>query len=238
MKKKPTPARVWDDEAALLMMPEENVFSSVRVVSPAEISEKPIAFHGQSRSKLKHELKMIGRQKNAADFLGTISPGFYVTGLTMGQFSLIDIIREVVAQIGRVHVTMSTWTVADADLSELQRMVDDGTFLSIRMLIDATFQKRQPTMTAHIRQKFGAESIVITRNHAKLLLISNEQYKIYCETSMNLNFNPRIETISLRDDPEIFDFFQKAMDLIFNHHGNQEGQDYKKALRQFAALKF
>ena len=210
----------------------------VGVKSLSDISEKPIVYRGRVKTDLKHEMKMLGREKTAKDFLGRITPGFYITGFTMGQFSLIDILKAVIEEIGPVSVSMSTWTVAKADCSELLAMLHDGSFKSFRLLIDSTFQKRQPSITTEIRRQFGPESIVITRNHAKLLLIKNDIYSIYGETSMNLNFNPRMETISLRDDKALHDFFNNALNLIFKHHGNQKDKDYRSALRQFSALKF
>lgn len=210
----------------------------VGMKSLSDISDEPIVYRGRVKTGLKHEMKMLGREKTAKDFLGQMTPGFYITGFTMGQFSLIDILKAVIEQTGPVSVAMSTWTVAKADCSELLLMLRNGSFKSFRLLIDSTFQKRQPSITAEIRKQFGAESIVITRNHAKLLLIKNDIYSIYGETSMNLNFNPRMETISLRDDKALHDFFNNALNLIFKHHGNQKDKDYRSALRQFSALKF
>jgi len=210
----------------------------VRSLSLSDISEKPIVYRGRVKTDLKHEMKMLGREKTAKYFLGQMTPGFYITGFTMGQFSLIDILKAVIEQTGPVSVSLSTWTVAKADCSELLLMLRGGSFKSFRLLIDSTFQKRQPSITAEIRRQFGPESIVITRNHAKLLLIKNDIYTIYGETSMNLNFNPRMETISLRDDKALHDFFDNALNLIFKHHGNQKDKDYRSALRQFSSLKF
>lgn len=210
----------------------------VHSLSLSDISNQPIVYRGKVKTDLKHKMKLLGREKTAKDFLGQITPDFYVTGFTMGQFSLIDILKAVIEQIGTVSVTMSTWTVAKADCSELLAMLRNGYFKRFRLLIDSTFQKRQPSITAEIRRQFGAESIVITRNHAKLLLIKNDIYSIYGETSMNLNFNPRMETISLRDDKDLFNFFNHAMDLIFSHHENQENKNYRYALRQFSTFKF
>jgi len=210
----------------------------VRSLSLSDISSKPIVYRGKIKTDLKHEMKLLSREKTAKDFLGQIAPEFYVTGFTMGQFSLIDILKAVIEQIGTVSVTMSTWTVAKADCSELLAMLRNGSFKRFRLLIDSTFQKRQPSITAEIRRQFGTQSIVITRNHAKLLLIKNDIYSIYGETSMNLNFNPRMETISLRDDKDLFNFFNHAMDLIFEHHENQENKNYRYALRQFSTFKF
>lgn len=210
----------------------------VGMKSLSDISDEPIVYRGRVKTDLKHEMKMLGREKTAKDFLGRITPGFYITGFTMGQFSLIDILKAVIEEIGPAEVSVSTWTLGKADCTELLKLLKNGSFKNFRLLIDSTFQKRLPAITEEIRAQFGNENVIITRNHAKLLLIKNDRFHIYCETSMNLNFNPRMETISLRDDKPLYDFFDNALNLIFRHHGNQKDKDYRSALRQFSALKF
>jgi hypothetical protein len=210
----------------------------VGMKSLSDISEVPIVYRGKVKASQKREMILCGREKTAKDFVGKITPGFYVTGFTMGLFSLIDIIKAVIEEIGPAEVSVSTWTLGKADCTELLKLLKNGSFKNFRLLIDSTFQKRLPAITEEIRAQFGNENVIITRNHAKLLLIKNDRFHIYGETSMNLNFNPRMETISLRDDKPLYDFFDNALNLIFRHHGNQSKNDYRTALRQFSSIEF
>jgi hypothetical protein len=133
---------------------------------------------------------------------------------------------------------LSTWTVADADLSELKTLLDAKRFHSIRFLLDFSFQRRQPALIAHLRATYGAESIVITRNHAKLALFGNDAWKIVCRTSMNLNFNPRLEDVELTDDPALYQFLETIIKEIFERHEPtaQPGKSSAQLSAQFSTL--
>lgn len=177
----------------------------------------PAVYRDQEDTSRAEYLKLF-RKETAADFIGKISPGFHRFGFTKGQFSLIDVIAEVIKQIGRSHLALSTWTVARADLTELQEILSADNFSSIRFLLDVSFQRRQPALIKHIRQTFGAEAVRITRNHVKFMLFGNGKYSIVCRTSMNLNFNPRFEDIELKDDSKLYDFINEIVAELFNKH--------------------
>jgi hypothetical protein len=185
----------------------------------------------------RRELQKLFRQQTAAEFIGTITPGFHIFGLTKGQFSLVDVVREVSNQIGRCTFSLSTWTVADADLGELQTLVNGNRFETIRFLLDFSFQRRQPALIAHIRDTYGPQAVVVTRNHCKFALFGNERFKVVCRTSMNLNFNPRLEDVELKDDPELYGFFEAVLSDLFRRHDpqSQAGKSSKELAAQFSA---
>ncbi len=53
-----------------------------------------------------------------SDALGPIGKGCEIYCLTMGKFSLIDVIEHVLASTGPADVVVSTWTAAGADIGE------------------------------------------------------------------------------------------------------------------------
>ena len=197
-------------------MPFENPIRTahnVKNVHPDAVQTEWV-FRG-TESLDKRELKKLLRKEDAAAFVGELRPGFHVWGLTRGQFSLIDTIRAVTDQTGPVAFTLATWTVAKADLSELIKLLTPERFTRIRLLLDCTFQRRQPSLFQHIKERFGADAIRVTHTHAKFMLFESDRWKIICRTSMNLNFNPRIEDIELKDDPALFDFLNGWMDSFW-----------------------
>ena len=111
---------------------------------------------------------------------------------------------------------MSTWTAAGADLTDAFKLLETGKLKSCRFLVDQTFQQRKPAFAAKIRELFGIESVRVTRNHAKFSLIKNDKWNLVLKTSMNLNFNPRLEDFDLQDSKELSDFLQGLMDEIYD----------------------
>jgi hypothetical protein len=140
--------------------------------------------------------------------LGTLEPGCRVIGLTKGQFSLLDILRAVLAQTGPAHVVVSTWTTGIRDAQNARMLLDAGKILSFRLLTDRSFATRQPKYAAEVRRLFGVDSIRATNTHAKFLLVRNKRWNIAVRSSMNLNRNPRFEQFDLDNDSEIADFLE------------------------------
>lgn len=186
----------------------------------------------------KAELVRLFRKQSAADFLGQLTPGAHLFGFSKGQFSLVDIVQEVCRQVGRCHFALSTWTVADADLKDLQSLVKGQAFESIRFLVDFSFQRRQPALIHRIRERFGNDSIVVTRNHAQFCLWRAGDWRLVCRTSMNLNFNPRLEDVDIKDDPRLYDFIDAILTDLFARHEakDQAGKTTADFSRDFAGL--
>ena len=157
----------------------------------------------------------LKRQEDAGDAIGKLVPGIERYFVTKGQFSLIDVIRRVLDQTGPADVVVSTWTSAGADIAEAFDLLDDGRIRSIRFLVDHFFQRRKPQFCGQIRKLFGDEAIRVTRNHAKLVVVTNDDWKISILTSMNLNTNPRLEYGLVREDAELASFNLRWIDEIF-----------------------
>jgi|TARA_R100001530_G_scaffold117951_1_gene85107 hypothetical protein len=192
---------------------------------------------GRQETTDKRELLRLFRKEKAADFIGDIQPGFHRFGFSKGQFSLVDLIAALLPQLRPVHFALSTWTVAKADLGELQAMLNPAALLSARFLLDLSFQRRQPALIKHLREGFGEDAIRVTRNHAKFLLFGNDKWKVTVRTSMNLNFNPRLEDIEVKDDAELYGFVDGILADIFKQHGKRQNNKTVKELgQQFAGF--
>lgn len=169
----------------------------------------------RGRVKSNRELKRELRTKTAREAIGQIYPDCSIFGITKGQFSLIELIAAILDQTGPANLFISTWTAAGADLTAAHDLLVSGKLLSCRFLVDHTFQRRKPAFASLVRELFGADSIRVTRNHAKFSLIRNEKWNIVLKTSMNLNTNPRLEDFDIQDDTQLADFLQSLMDEIF-----------------------
>jgi hypothetical protein len=144
-----------------------------------------------------------------------IQEGSRIMGLTLGKFSLIDLIYGILKKIGKSHVVVATWSAGIKDVHQVDWMLSTDLISSFRLLTDHSYKTRQPRYAVSIEQLFGVENIRTSEMHAKFTLIHNENYYIVIRTSMNLNANKTCETFEIDNDKEIFDFYMNFVEETF-----------------------
>lgn len=157
----------------------------------------------------------LSKVTNARVALAGLDHGTEVYCLTFGQFSLMDAVEAILDVTGPADVAISTWTAGGADLSRSAEHLHDRRIRSLRFVVDCSFGQRQPGYLALCRDLFGDDSIRTTRTHAKFAVITNDGWKVAVRTSMNLNENPRLESIEVSEDPSLAGFLLGVVDAIF-----------------------
>lgn len=157
----------------------------------------------------------ISKVTNARDALAEFGRGQETYCLTFGQFSLMDAIEAILEKTGPADVALATWTAGAADLTRSAESLQNGRIRSLRMVVDCSFGQRQPGYLAQVRRLFGDDAIRSTRTHAKYAVITNDEWEVAVRTSMNLNENPRLESIEVSDDPTLARFLLDITDEIF-----------------------
>lgn len=157
----------------------------------------------------------LSKVTNARDALADFGRGLETYCLTFGQFSLMDAVEVILERTGPADVAISTWTAAAADLSRSAESLRDERIRSLRFVVDCSFGQRQPGYLAILRDLFGDGCIRSTRTHAKFAVITNDEWKVAVRTSMNLNENPRLESIEVSDDPALAGFLLGVVDELF-----------------------
>jgi hypothetical protein len=153
--------------------------------------------------------------QSAAEALGKITRGCEIYALCTGQFSLVDVIQHALKATGAARLVVSTWTAAAADVEIAYRLLTDGAIESMRFVVDFSFPARQPAYCQALRERFGDAAIVVTKNHAKFVLVCNRRWSVVIRMSMNLNLNRRLENIELSDDKQMAEFLESVVDGLF-----------------------
>lgn len=157
----------------------------------------------------------LSKVTNARDALADFGRGVETYCLTFGQFSLMDAVEAILEKTGPADVTLSTWTAGGADLSRSAEHLHNGHIRSMRFVCDCSFGQRQPGYLAKLRELFGDDAIRTTRTHAKFAVLTNDSWQVAVRTSMNLNENPRLESIEVSDDPVLAGFLLSVVDELF-----------------------
>ena len=153
---------------------------------------------------------------NARAAAAGLDHGTSVYGFTLGQFSVSDLIAEILERTGPADVTISTWTASAAKIDEAFDLFESGKIRSCRWLLDPGFKSRQPKFAESLVRRFGLECIRTVANHAKFVVIRNEEWAVVVKTSMNLNNNPRLENYEICEGTELADYIEGFVDYIFN----------------------
>jgi len=190
----------------------------VDIAVQADKIKRPLVYKSHVKKKIS---KKMFAEKTCAEAIGELPIGVHVFGLTKGQFSIIDIIRHVVSQVGPCDLVMSTWTAAHSELRTVFDMLQSGDVKKMRMLVDFSFQRRAPALLHQVRELFGQESVRVSKSHAKFYLIKTESRKFVIRTSMNLNFNPRLEDFTIEEDYDLYEFLERFIDDMFDVKFNE-----------------
>ena len=167
------------------------------------------------RGRVARDVRRVQYADNVAVAVGPIEHGCEVYGLCRGQYSLIDLIEHVLTFTGPAEIVISTWTAAGADIDYALRLTKDGRVLSVLWLVDSSFPVRQPGYCRAMRERFGDAAIRVTQNHAKFVLIGNDEWRITLRTSMNLNENKRLESWEVSDDAALYAYLVEVVGDLF-----------------------
>ena len=162
--------------------------------------------HRTELAMKRRSIRDLRRKQTAAEAIDGLDKTTEIFGLTKGQFSLIDLLEAALEITGPAEMSVSTWTAANTDVTRVLEFIDAGRITGARWLVDLTFTRRTPQLAARIRQAFGPDAIRVTHNHAKFSLLTNDTWSIVIRTSMNLNFNPRLENFTIAHDPDLSAF--------------------------------
>lgn len=152
------------------------------------------------------------RRAPAAVAVAGLRPGGRVVGMTMGQFSMLDLLTAILDKTGPAHVRLSTWTAGIRDAKNAGFMLDEGRMLSFQLLVDRSFASRQPAYCRAVTRIFGKGAIRCTRTHAKIAIVQNDAWSVVIRSSMNLNRNPRFEQFDVDDSAQLAQFFGAHFD--------------------------
>jgi len=197
------------------------------------------------RSRVRREYTTAVRQESALQAIGDLQHGCDIFGFTKGQFSMIDVLEHCLKQTGPAHLFIATWSAAAADIQAAHKFLQNGRILSIRLLVDYSFQSRKPEFCRELVNTFGVDAIRVTVTHAKYCMIRNDDWDLVIRTSMNLNYNPRFENYEISDSREMAEFHEVIISEIWDSQEAGEAfearphdnfKDFKKTFERQASI--
>lgn len=160
---------------------------------------------------------VASRLESAAETIGPLNPGDEISGLTCGQFSMIDILEHMLSEAGGpADVFVSTWTAGIYDVERAAQLRDRGNIRSIRWLMDRAMFSKSPQFAGPMIEVFGLEAFRDTSVHAKVTLVGSSTKRMVCRASMNLNKNLKTEQFDISVCDEAYAFFLRWADELWD----------------------
>lgn len=154
----------------------------------------------------------------AAACIGHIEPGDEISGLTNGQFSLVDMLLHLAQDIGPCDLTISTWTMGVYDADQAFAFTRQGLFRSTRWIVDPSFFSRNAALSGRLVDSFGADAFRAVNTHAKFATMRSDRVALVVRTSCNLNRNDRMESFDISADEQLTAFYEAQIADIFERH--------------------
>jgi hypothetical protein len=182
--------------------------------------------------------KVVHRTATAAECLGGFEAGASVTGVTAGQFSAIDALEHIAAELGDADVMVSTWTTGLYDAERGAQLRDAGGIKRVRMLLDRSTFEKSPQYAGPLIDAIGPDSIRCLSVHAKVIVAMGARGAAAFRSSMNLNKNLRTEQFDLSWCPDVAAFYADWFEALWDESGNSQdnGAIIRAVYDRFAAL--
>lgn len=147
--------------------------------------------------------------KTAADCIGPIEPGMSLFAVTRGQFSMLDAVLHVLAELGPSRISLWTWTIADYEIQAFNGLMRDGRITGGTLVIDHGSKVKNLPLIRAWKAQFGPRSVRYVVNHAKIATVEGGGRRVLLRGSMNLNFNPRFEQLDVTEGGPDFDLVKQ-----------------------------
>lgn len=192
------------------------------------------------RRKTNRRNFVASRLEGAAETIGALDVGDEVTGLTCGQFSMIDILEHMLNESGgQSDVFVSTWTAGMYDVERAAQIAECGKIKSIRWIMDRALFSKSPEYSGPMIEAFGIDAFRDTSVHAKVTLVKSDFKKMVCRSSMNLNKNLKTEQFDISVCDEVYDFYLSWANLLWEEArpGDDADHVFKSVWDKFTALR-
>lgn len=189
--------------------------SSVKSPSKSDVPDADHRSRVNVLDRSESDIEAIADVLERTSQLGAINQGIDKHFYSNGAFNLVQLMLYVLKQTGPAHVFLSTYSIAEDSISTLRRYVDDGTILSIHFLIDNRVRSISPKPFAHLIASFP-DAYRCTSLHAKVALISNDDWHVSIVGSQNATHNPKLERGIIHTSEDIWRFDNNIMYDQFN----------------------
>lgn len=173
--------------------------------------------------------------ESAQEIISEIEPGCRLFYITQREIQVEDLLRLAAKKIGPYALDIVTWTLGADAVSQLKILTQKRAITGLRIVVDRSFAGFHPDRARHLLEFFGSEIVRLSNNHAKIMVLKNDQWGLVLRGSMNFGRNVRWENLDVSDDTEMADYCRAFVNRIFETVSPEclERGDIKEPLASF-----
>lgn len=193
-------------------------FDPADVAAIEALHAQDLLAQGEARAQRARHRRQVRHAKAEAQLASIlpaqIEPGDSWHVISHGDIDSLSYLSHLMAGVSYFdYVAISTWCIAKADLDQIEAWIDAGRIDRFELYAGEIFPSQYGDEYAQalgLVERYGAR-VVIARNHSKVTLAGNDAEGCYlvCESSANVNTNPRIEQTAIHADRGLFDFYRE-----------------------------
>jgi len=142
-----------------------------------------------------------------------------------GEFSMHELLEHLLTQTGNARVSISSFSVTEIAVRTFLRLTESGLIKSLHCLFDLNVKRHHLDMlyfTSNV-----VSSIGLTKNHSKMILISNDHWRIVVVSSANFNVNDKKEVGIISTERNIYNQCLQKFKIWFHSSIKIDRDDFK-----------
>jgi hypothetical protein len=131
-----------------------------------------------------------------------------------GTFSMHELLEFLLQKTGPATVRVMSFSITEVAIRTFLNLMEHGSIKKLECIFDLTVKRHRLGLLYFMNNVVSA--ISLTKNHAKLILIQNKNWKITVVGSANFNVNDKIEAGVISAQPDFFNFYNEQFNQWFN----------------------
>jgi len=146
--------------------------------------------------------------------LGEIKPGATIATSSSGEYSMHELLEYLLGITGPASVQVSSFSISEVAIRTFYNLMEKGTITQMECLFDISV-KRHKLGLLYFVNNIGCR-IALSKNHAKILLLENTNWKLVVVGSANLQLNDKNEVAVISTDPGFYYYYSNTFRLWFS----------------------
>jgi hypothetical protein len=146
--------------------------------------------------------------------LPELKPGVTIATSSSGEYSMHELLEHLLGITGPALVRVSSFSISEVAIRAFYSLTASGTITRLDCLFDISV-KRHKLGLMFFASNIGCR-IALSKNHAKILLIENDRWKLVVVGSANLQLNDKNEVAVISTDPGFYDYYSQTFQLWFS----------------------